>query len=100
MRRMEDLASVSTFILILLLASCATKRSESRLDPLSEDFYDKVRYIIVREESKIFLELPPSARVDFIEEFWKRREEQRSVYIRLENLSGDQKIEKLLPFKM
>jgi GWxTD domain-containing protein len=60
--------------LVLLFASCAARKLETRLDPLSDDFYNKVRYIIIKEESKIFLELPPSARAGFIEEFWKRRD--------------------------
>ena len=60
--------------LSLLLASCATTRLKSRLDPLSEEFYSTVSYIITREESKIFLELPPSARTKFIDEFWERRD--------------------------
>ncbi|MDH4219714.1 MAG: GWxTD domain-containing protein [Candidatus Aminicenantes bacterium] len=60
--------------LLLLFSSCTTKRLESKLDPFSEEFFDKVRYIITKEESKMFLELPPSARVEFIEEFWKRRD--------------------------
>lgn len=60
--------------LFLLFSSCATTQLGSRLDPISEEFYSKVRYIITKEESKIFLELPPSAQDKFIEEFWKRRD--------------------------
>ncbi|MDH4258233.1 MAG: GWxTD domain-containing protein [Candidatus Aminicenantes bacterium] len=46
----------------------------NKLDPVSEEFYSKVRYIMTKEESKIFLELPLSARAEFIEEFWERRD--------------------------
>lgn len=71
-------AQISFLAFILTLAlfftSCAIKKLESRLDPISEDFYNKSRYIITKEESKIFLELPPEARAEFIEEFWKRRD--------------------------
>lgn len=61
-------------VLALLFASCATAPLERRLDPESEEFFDKIRYIITKEESKIFLELPPSERSKFIEEFWRRRD--------------------------
>lgn len=54
--------------------SCATTPKEYRLDPASEEFLSHVRYIITQEEQKIFLELPPSARAGFIEEFWGRRD--------------------------
>ena len=74
MKKFAALTIVIVPGLVLLFAACATKRLETRLDPLSDDFYDKTRYIITREESKIFLELPPAARADFIEKFWKRRD--------------------------
>lgn len=74
MRKSEGLILTIILCLFLLFAACATKKLESRLDPLSDEFFDKVRYIITRAETKIFLELPPSARADFIEEFWQRRD--------------------------
>jgi GWxTD domain-containing protein len=45
-----------------------------KLDKPSKDFYEKVEYIITKEEAKIFLELPPASRPRFIEEFWLRRD--------------------------
>lgn len=74
MRRTKVLILTITLVIVLILSSCAVKRLESRLDPLSEEFYSKVRYIITKQESKIFLELPPETRADFIEDFWKRRD--------------------------
>ncbi len=74
MKKFLPYVLVVVSILSFLSSSCTTKRLESRLDPVSEEFYNKVRYIITSEESKIFLELPPSARAEFIEEFWKRRD--------------------------
>ncbi|MDH7514165.1 MAG: GWxTD domain-containing protein [Clostridiales bacterium] len=59
---------------LFLFFSCASVKKESKLDPVSEDFVSRVRYIITKEESKIFRELPPSARPRFIEEFWERRD--------------------------
>ncbi len=58
----------------LLFLCCASVKEESKLDPVSADFVSRVRYIITKEESKIFRELPPSARPRFIEEFWERRD--------------------------
>jgi GWxTD domain-containing protein len=58
----------------LLFVSCAGLIEESALDPQSEKFISQVRYIITKEESKIFRELPPSARPRFIQEFWERRD--------------------------
>jgi len=53
---------------------CRLMRLERKLAPGDADFYDKVRYIITREERKIFLELPDSGKAGFIDEFWKRRD--------------------------
>lgn len=63
-----------TLVLGFLLVSCATALLKDKLDPVSEEFFDKVRYIMSKEESKIFLELPPAARADFIQKFWERRD--------------------------
>ncbi len=69
------LMAVTLFLALVFLTSfCATSRLERRLDPQNEEFFNKVRYIITKEESKIFLELPPSARAKFSDEFWKRRD--------------------------
>jgi len=61
-------------LIIAFCFSCATTRGGKSLDAESEDFFSQVRYIITKEESKIFLELPPSACKDFIEDFWERRD--------------------------
>ncbi|MFB0565503.1 MAG: GWxTD domain-containing protein [Candidatus Aminicenantaceae bacterium] len=74
MRKLAILIIIIVLGLSLLFVSCALKRLEKRLDPESEEFYNKVRYIITSEEAKIFLELPPSARDEFIDKFWKRRD--------------------------
>jgi GWxTD domain-containing protein len=60
--------------LLSLLVSCRLYNLEKKLSPEFVDFYSKVRYIITREEEKIFLELPDSEKPKFIEEFWKRRD--------------------------
>ena len=65
---------LASTLIIAFSFSCATTRGSKSLDPESEDFFSQVRYIITKEESKIFLELPPSARKDFTEDFWERRD--------------------------
>jgi GWxTD domain-containing protein len=59
---------------ILCAASCASERRARQLDPVSREFYSKVRYIITAEERKAFLALPEADRPAFIEDFWKRRD--------------------------
>ncbi len=59
---------------VFLHLGCAATQKELRLGATDEDFLTRVRYIVTREEAKIFLEFPPQARSGFIEEFWKRRD--------------------------
>lgn len=61
-------------VVVFLGLSCATVGKEGKLDPVSEEFLSHARYIITAEETKIFRELPPSARPRFIDEFWERRD--------------------------
>jgi len=71
---MRNLISSLGIALLLLSAACATIGLEKSLAPDDKDFLSYVRYIITREERKAFLNLPPSARDEFIEEFWKKRD--------------------------
>jgi len=59
---------------MLFFSSCRLYNLERKLSPQYADFISKVRYIITKEEEKIFLELPDSDKPKFIEEFWKRRD--------------------------
>ncbi|MGD9347234.1 MAG: GWxTD domain-containing protein [Candidatus Aminicenantes bacterium] len=62
-------------ILALFLGSFGcSSAARANLDPESEAFLSSVRYIITKDEKKDFLNLPPSERPAFIEEFWKRRD--------------------------
>lgn len=54
--------------------SCSFYKLEKQLDPESKEFLSTVRYLITKQERKIFLNLPPSERKSFIEEFWKKRD--------------------------
>jgi len=56
------------------LGSCAMHKLAKNLDPDSKEFYSTVRYIITKQERKIFLNLPPSDREAFIKEFWVKRD--------------------------
>jgi GWxTD domain-containing protein len=59
---------------MLFFTSCRLYNLERKLTPQYADFISKVRYIITKQEEKIFLELPDSEKSKFIEEFWKRRD--------------------------
>lgn len=63
-----------SFLLLFFSPSCRLYKLEQKLDPENADWLSKVRYIITREERKIFLELPDSEKGKFKEEFWKRRD--------------------------
>lgn len=72
---------VKKIALVLLLAAAAlaalpvaSPGAKVKLPPARAEWLAKVGYIITKEEKKIFLELPDSARDDFIAQFWKRRD--------------------------
>jgi GWxTD domain-containing protein len=75
-KKLKKINFISVFFLFssFFLISCASVEKRVALDPVSEDFLSKVRYIISAEETRIFLELPPESRGKFIEDFWKRRD--------------------------
>ena len=56
-----------------LLSACASRLVRS-LDPESREFLSKVRFIVTRGERQAFLQLPPTERLAFIQEFWKKRD--------------------------
>ena len=53
---------------------CTLYNLERKLSPEYKEFLSKVRYIVTKEERKIFLELPDSEKQRFQEEFWSRRD--------------------------
>ncbi len=59
---------------LLFFSSCRLYNLERKLDPVNAEFLSQVRYIITKEERKIFLELPDAEKEKFKEEFWKRRD--------------------------
>lgn len=60
--------------ILFLGSSCHYYNLERKLDPESADFLDRVRYIITSQERKMLLDLPPSERDEFQEQFWSRRD--------------------------
>lgn len=59
---------------IVSALSCRLYMLEQKLNPEDKEFLSTVRYIITKEERKIFLELPESEREEFKDEFWGRRD--------------------------
>jgi GWxTD domain-containing protein len=53
---------------------CRLYQLEKKLNPENQEFLSKVRYIVTKEERKIFLELPDSEKKEFQDEFWNRRD--------------------------
>lgn len=71
---MKRVAVLLVFSTVVLLAACSMVRFGKNLDPASEEFLSKVRYLISKEERRAFVSLPESERPKFIEEFWKKRD--------------------------
>ena len=65
--------AIAILALLLGIFSCASA-ARANLDPESEAFLSSVRYIITKDEKKDFLNIPPSERPGFIEEFWRKRD--------------------------
>lgn len=63
-----------SLVIILLLLSCSALKIQKNLTPEDKEFLSTVRYIITKQEKKAFLDLAPSERQPFIEEFWKKRD--------------------------
>ncbi len=56
-------------------AGCASGRKAVRNLPQADrDFLSEVRYLISKQERKVFYSLGPEERERFIEEFWKKRD--------------------------
>ncbi len=71
----KTLSNIFFFSLsLLLLSSCRLYNLEKKLDPHNREWFSKVRFTIISEERKLFLELPSSEREKFKEEFWKKRD--------------------------
>ena len=65
---------VSVIWMAVFFGSCRYYKLEQKLNPVDKDWFNKVRYIITKEESHIFLDLPDAEKEQFKEEFWARRD--------------------------
>ncbi len=63
------------FFLLAALAGCSRGGKAVRSLPLEDrQFLSEVRYIISKQEKKVFSSLGAAERAQFIEEFWKKRD--------------------------
>ncbi|MFQ6109657.1 MAG: GWxTD domain-containing protein [Candidatus Aminicenantales bacterium] len=62
------------FVYVLHLSCASYKILKSPLDQNSQKFLDLIRYIITPQEEKIFREMPPEDRHEFVTDFWRRRD--------------------------
>jgi GWxTD domain-containing protein len=61
--------------LVTSLASCSMSGRAVRTFPAPDkQFLSEVRYIITRQEKKLFTSLGPEERKQFVEDFWKKRD--------------------------
>ena len=74
MRRICFHFSLLVLILHFYSACAPYKILKPSLDQNSQKFLDFIRYIITQQEDKIFREMPPEDRGEFITDFWKRRD--------------------------
>lgn len=81
MRKMDGLKKLLICLsLCLFLFGCASKGpGKISLDPTSQKFLDMIAYIILPVEEKIFREMPPEDRGEFIKDFWARRDPDPST---------------------
>lgn len=65
----------SALLLLLVSAGCSMSSLAVRSLPAADQqFLSEVRYIITKEEKKIFPTLGAAERLQFIEDFWKKRD--------------------------
>jgi GWxTD domain-containing protein len=63
------------FFLLCFFYTCASYEiAEAPIDPNSQKFLDLIRYIVTPQEERIFREMPPEDRHEFVADFWKRRD--------------------------
>jgi GWxTD domain-containing protein len=74
MKKSKAINYVSLTILFVSAFGCRLYNLEKKLNPEYQKFLSEVRYIVTKEERKIFLELPDAEKQEFIAEFWARRD--------------------------
>jgi GWxTD domain-containing protein len=66
-------------ILMIASSSCRMYQLKRKLDAEDAEFLSTVRYIISKEERKIYLEIPKEDRVEFKKKFWDERDPDPST---------------------
>jgi len=75
MKKIYLLCLILLIPILFLHLSCASYQIKKlSMDPKSRKFLDQIRYIITPQEERIFREMPPEDRGEFIAEFWRRRD--------------------------
>ncbi|MFW6140529.1 MAG: GWxTD domain-containing protein [Acidobacteriota bacterium] len=75
----EFIYSILFLFCLSLVQGCAAYHKRKNLSPEKKEFFSKVRYIITKQERKIFLNLPESERDEFIKKFWEKRDPDPST---------------------
>jgi GWxTD domain-containing protein len=72
---------LTVVVALLLLAACASSHKilKPPIDSNSQKFLDLIRYIVTSQEERIFREMPPEDRGEFIRDFWARRDSDTST---------------------
>jgi GWxTD domain-containing protein len=78
-RMKERRKNILNFVLLTMALcaylSCASYQViKPSLDPQDQKFLDVIRYIVTAQEERIFREMPPEDRAEFVTDFWKRRD--------------------------
>ncbi|MBN2408654.1 MAG: GWxTD domain-containing protein [Candidatus Aminicenantes bacterium] len=77
--RFERSLLPAALLVVLLIAAGGSVLGIQKLKPEHKEFLSLVSYIITPAERKEFLALPDSAKPEFIERFWKRRDPDPST---------------------
>jgi len=70
---------LAVFLMQALVSCSMAGRAVSSLPPADKQFLSEVRYIITKNEKKIFPSLGETERKQFIEDFWKKRDPSPST---------------------
>ena len=81
MKKSYLLCLLPVVVVLLLNSACAShyKILKPPLDSNSQKFLDFIRYIVTPPEDRIFREMPPEDRGEFIMDFWARRDSDPST---------------------
>jgi len=81
MKKSYFLCLLPFVVALMLYSACASSHKilKPPLDSNSQKFLDIIRYIITDQEDRVFREMPPEDRGEFIMDFWARRDPDPST---------------------